>query len=112
MGPAEGSCASSANTRRSSSASFPQAAFKKASRRSGVSSLAEWYSSSICRSRSGPILATCVTQSYSDRSLGRGQMGTPIQSALDQTDVFLREVEVPAVHLEVVAGVPVRLHDA
>ena len=47
MGPAPESCASSASTSRSSSASFAQTSFRKASRSPGVRSPARWYNSSI-----------------------------------------------------------------
>src|ERR1019366_3797035 len=113
MGPAPGSCASSAKTSRSSSASLAQASVRKASRSSGVRSLPRWYNSSICRRRSGfiaiavhPIILRPVIRSRTLRPV------TPFETAMDQTDVFLREVELPAVHLGVVASVPMRLHDA
>src|SRR5215469_14251815 len=109
IGPLVTSCARSANTARSSSASFPHASFKNPSRWSDKSSRAEWYSSSIWRKRSGLIAMGCSPILLPPAIRPDAVGGPPLQTAVDQLDVVPSELQPTALHVGIVQVVPARL---
>src|SRR5215469_1452282 len=112
IGPLVTSCARSANTVRSSSASFPHASFKNPSRWSDKSSRAEWYSSSIWRKRSG-LIATGCSPILLPLAIRPDAVGGPrLHAAVDQLDVVPSELQPTAPHVDIVHDVPTFLHDS